>query len=231
MLNINRFKKIAATLLTFTMLFMSIANVFAQDNSNINSNSVTSSISTEIKLIPDVFFDPNHPNAIKDPSVIGKFDKMYKEINGLNSNKRTTRGVPAIIAVYAVPGIGEVALTATGAIIVAGVLYKTGSWMYNKVQDFFASLNEQKKYEKAKEAGEETDNHAVTDGSKLPSKGAPNSSQDKIDNNGKVLERRYYDKNVNADLDIHNHDNGNPKQHPKVPHRHNWENRSPGKWY
>lgn len=121
-------------------------------------------------------------------------------------------------------------MLATGAIVVGGVVWEVGSWTYNKVQDFFESRDEQKKYDKAKKDGNETDTHTVTDGSKLPAKGAPNSSQDRV-KNGKVLERRYYDSKGNADLDIHYHDHGNPKNHPKVPHRHDWSNGSPGKWY
>lgn len=38
----------------------------------------------------------------------------------------------------------------------------------------------------------------------------------------KLVQRRYYDKDGKADEDIDYTNHGNPKQHPKVPHRHKW---------
>ena len=55
--------------------------------------------------------------------------------------------------------------------------------------------------------------------------GTPRTSKDRNADgswNGKVITRRYYDKNGNADLDIDYTNHGNPKTHPKVPHRHDW---------
>lgn len=40
-------------------------------------------------------------------------------------------------AVYFVPGVGQVALLATGAIVVGGVTISAGSWLYKTISNFF----------------------------------------------------------------------------------------------
>ncbi|QDX91850.1 hypothetical protein EEL30_05390 [Brevibacillus laterosporus] len=47
------------------------------------------------------------------------------------------QGVPAVVAVYAIPGVGEVALLATGAIAIGGAIYYAGSWLYDVFQSWF----------------------------------------------------------------------------------------------
>lgn len=56
----------------------------------------------------------------------------------------------------------------------------------------------------AKNTGEPTDKHSTqstSEGSSLPKTGTPYSSKDLEDSEG-VKQRRYYDKNGNADMDI-----------------------------
>ena len=40
-------------------------------------------------------------------------------------------------AIYFVPGVGQVALLATGAIVVGGVTIKAGSWLYKTISNYF----------------------------------------------------------------------------------------------
>jgi RHS repeat-associated protein len=40
------------------------------------------------------------------------------------------------VGVYFIPGIGEVALLATGAVVLGGITYKAGSWIANKVKTY-----------------------------------------------------------------------------------------------
>lgn len=84
------------------------------------------------------------------------------------------------------------------------------------------------KYDKAKKSGRATDNHSTERGSNLPRKGNPYSSKDLIGSKG-VKQRRYYDKNGNADMDIDYHHGGNETH--KFPHRHDWKNGIRGKAY
>jgi len=61
----------------------------------------------------------------------------------------------------------------------------------------------------------------VLDENRLPKTGEPNSSSDILNPDGSVKQRRYYDKDGNADLDIdYNHtDDGTHT----FPHRHTWD--------
>lgn len=87
----------------------------------------------------------------------------------------------------------------------------------------------QKNYEKAKKNGTPTADHSTETGSaSLPPKGRPNSSKDLKGSNG-IKQRRYYDKNGNADMDIDYQHGGNETH--KFPHRHDWVNGKRGKAY
>lgn len=87
----------------------------------------------------------------------------------------------------------------------------------------------QERYEKAKKDGKPTTNHSAESGSSsLPTKGKPNSSKDLIDKEG-LKQRRYYDKNGKADMDIDYRHGGNETH--KFPHRHDWNNGVRGKAY
>ncbi|CAI3561641.1 conserved exported hypothetical protein [Clostridium neonatale] len=50
-----------------------------------------------------------------------------------------TRAAAAVIGIYFVPGIGEFAILATGTVMIAGVLYVSGTAVYNKVKVWQAS--------------------------------------------------------------------------------------------
>lgn len=132
-----------------------------------------------------------------------------------NGTKNNNAAV-AVVAVYTIPGIGEVALLATGAIVVGGIIYEAGSWVYNKYVVY--------KFDKAVENGEPTDNHRVDDsGNDLPATGQPpNSSADKLNPDGSVKQRRYYGPDGRALEDIdYNHSNGDGTH--TFPHRHSWD--------
>lgn len=140
------------------------------------------------------------------------------------------RSAAALIAgTYFIPGIGEVIITAYLTIIVAEKVIEVGSWLYNTIVEWFEQRAIQKAYDKAKEDGTPTDNHSTQSSKKgsLPTKGDPNSSKDLIDDNG-VKQRRYYDKNGNADMDI---DYWHPGENHKFPHRHDWTNGTRGLAY
>lgn len=94
-------------------------------------------------------------------------------------------------------------------------------------------------YEKAKEDGVPTTKHKVKVKSKevrqLEREGEPYSSEDLVDNDD-LLTRRYFGEDGMADMDIDYTNHKQPKIHPKVPHRHDFdwtkplgENRGP--WY
>jgi len=65
--------------------------------------------------------------------------------------------------------------------------------------------------------------HSTTTESKIPTKSEPNSSIDRVDGNGNVVSRRYFDENGLAKKDVDFTDHGYPKDHPEVPHEHDWD--------
>ncbi|MFG0234844.1 hypothetical protein [Brevibacillus porteri] len=90
-------------------------------------------------------------------------------------------------------------------------------------------------YKKAKEDGDETANHSTT------TKSPPSKDQDAYSSidwikDGELYQRRYYDGDGKAEMDIDYTNHGNPKTHPNVPHRHDWfwppvGPPSRGEWY
>lgn len=125
---------------------------------------------------------------------------------------------------WMIPGIGKVVVTG-GAILVGGIaLYKVSSETASKVKSWLIARAEAKEYESAKEKGTKTKNHSTETGSRLNKTGKKYSSKDLKDKNGKLKQRRYYDKNGNAELDI---DYSHGGVGHKFPHRHYWK--KPGK--
>ena len=109
---------------------------------------------------------------------------------------------------------GEATIIEEGAaIVIAGITYWAGDWLYEKYY-----------YWKADQEYPPSDEHTTTeDGEGFKPTGEPNSSRDKVSDDGSLVTRRWYDGDGRAykDVDFTNH--GNPKQHPKVPHEHTWE--------
>jgi len=129
---------------------------------------------------------------------------------------------PAVIAVYALPAIGDVILYVGGAIGIAGIIYAAGEWYNNYIKDLI--------YQDAKRQGIPTSNHqTVTDNDQFGRRGDPESSKDYTPA-GELKQRRYYDRNGDADMDIDYYDNNPPDTHT-FPHRHNWVNSARGDWY
>ncbi|MFM1652563.1 hypothetical protein ACI7RC_10745 [Brevibacillus sp. B_LB10_24] len=75
--------------------------------------------------------------------------------------------------------------------------------------------------------------HFVRKGETFPVIGKPNSTSDLVDKDDNIITRRYYGPDGKAIKDVDFTDHGNPKQHPKVPHEHDWDwSKKPprGKW-
>ncbi|MFL2106573.1 hypothetical protein [Mycobacteroides abscessus] len=139
--------------------------------------------------------------------------------NGISPMAANPADLAGLLAgTWWIPGIGKVVVTVAGVVVVAGVTIKGGTWVYNKVKAYFA----EKKYETAKKNGSKAAKHSnqsTSKGTSLSTKGTPLSSKDLKDSKG-TKQRRYYDKNGNADLDIDYRHAGKYK----FPHRHTWNN-------
>lgn len=124
------------------------------------------------------------------------------------------RYAPLVAGAWKIAGIGAVVVTAGGTILVAGVAIGASFWAYTRIRVFFT----ERAYNNAKKNWTKTNNHSKTTASKVPTTGQnPYSSKDQI-RSGKLHQRRYYDKNGNADLDVDYSHAGNHK----FPHSHTW---------
>ena len=65
------------------------------------------------------------------------------ETSPTSSGNRQAR-FAAAAGVYLIPGVGEVALAATGAIILGGVTIGAGHWAYKTITSYFASKNDER---------------------------------------------------------------------------------------
>lgn len=69
--------------------------------------------------------------------------KTASETNPASGSGRQAR-FAAAAGVYLIPGVGEVALAATGAIILGGVTIGAGHWAYKTIKSYFASKNDER---------------------------------------------------------------------------------------
>lgn len=203
----KKLKKVLSLLIVFVMVFSINTVTFASSSEKLGSSSV---------VIEEngIYINGNYYTQHEFELLLDTAQKI---------DRPTPRMAGALVAgTWFIPGIGEVVITAAGVITVAGVVAKAGSWIYNQVVKWSKDKQADQEYEQAKEEGKPTNNHSTQVGSSLPTKGSPRSSKDLKDKNGKLKQRRYYDKNGNADLDIDYSHGGNGKY--PFPHRHRWIN-------
>ncbi|SMD18223.1 hemagglutinin repeat-containing protein, partial [Sporomusa malonica] len=125
-------------------------------------------------------------------------------------------GVEVLVAatVLATPE-GKKLVDATGKVIGTWI-DETHSWVSNKYQQYITSST----YEDAIDNSLPTNKHTVSERRSLPKTGEPNSSVDLLNPDGSVKQRRYYDKDGNADWDVdYNHSDDGTHT---FPHKHKW---------
>ncbi|WP_019390746.1 hypothetical protein [Priestia filamentosa] len=147
--------KIIAGVLSFSMMFSVTTSAFASTNDyeyeNEKFNDLFDSESEydsfedipqdlldpnyfsedEIIPIPEEYLDPNNPEALYTTyDVYGNSEENEVQVQAF--------AIPAAAGVYFIPGIGEVAITVTGAIVIGGATIAAGSWLYNKVSAYFS---------------------------------------------------------------------------------------------
>lgn len=224
-------KKIISFILVFSVIFSTIFTQFdfanAVNNSEDNNNQDTQNIeqTEQVKVVEDglyvndTFYSKEEFETLLEQAVYTSND----------SNEINTFGITGALAgTWWIPGVGQVVITTAGVILIGGAVIAAGTWIYNAVDSFFA----ERTYEEHKKNGTKTEGHKA--GKEFPRTGTPRTSRDRTADgtwNGKVLQRRYYDKNGNAELDIDYTNHGNPKAHPKVPHRHDWNGTERGLGY
>ncbi len=127
------FKKKISSFLVFSMLFSLIPQAtFAQQNTHTFNSEVK--VTEEGIFIKGNFFDKK------------EFLELLKSSEVISYENSSNQGIaPALAGVYFVPGVGEIAITATGAVLVAGVAISTGSWAYKQVVNYFKEHTKNKR--------------------------------------------------------------------------------------
>ena len=203
--------KILSFILILSMIFTSGVSSFASEASTGKQN-----ITAENSYLTETGVYNNGEYYTKDQLVQLLDTAVQVKPSPENITPQSAIGV--IAGTWWIPGVGEVVITTAGVILLAGVIYEAGTWIYDTVVKWFADRAVQQAYEDAKDAGEPTDEHSSTTGSSLPTTGSPNSSKDLKDSEG-IKQRRYYDKDGNADMDIDYRHGGTGHT---FPHRHDW---------
>lgn len=207
----GNFKKVISVFIVFSLVigfFSGISSV------NVSANN-SFIISEEGITIDGVFYSQKEFKELLETSV--DIEPINSKLN-LNSMATLAAGTLPVGS-WNIPVIGVVTIAVGGAIYIQGVIVSAGTWVYDTIITYFA----ERAYEEAKEDGTKTDNHSTKEltssDSSLPKTGTPLSSKDLKDSKG-VKQRRYYDKNGKADLDIDYRHAGNYT----FPHRHTWHN-------
>ncbi|MFJ5766787.1 hypothetical protein ACIP9C_15655 [Lysinibacillus sp. NPDC093210] len=89
----------------------------------------------EIIYIPESYLNPNHPDSLGTVGYSG-------------NDLIQSYAIAAAAGIYAIPGIGQVTITVTGAIIIGGAVIMAGSWLYNQVSVYFSKKAAEKAADK-----------------------------------------------------------------------------------
>ncbi|MED3662990.1 DNRLRE domain-containing protein [Ureibacillus terrenus] len=91
------------------------------------------------------YYNPNNGNFLSVDPYPGDLDNPISQNRYVYANSNPVMFVDpdgktaVVVGVYFIPGIGEVALLATGAVVLGGITYKAGSWLGQKVRDYVFS--------------------------------------------------------------------------------------------
>ncbi|KAA1040370.1 RHS repeat protein, partial [Macrococcus equipercicus] len=114
---------------------------------------------------------------------------------------------------------------ARGVVVVTKAVFKKGKKVTVRSTKYIDKTY--RSYSNAKKYWGKTKRHSTKVSKKgdtaLPFKGTPNSSKDLI-SNGKLKQRRYYDKNGKPEMDVDFFHSASPKQNIKFPHTHTFPN-------
>lgn len=129
----KKFRHALSFLLVFVMLFSTSVPAFASSIPFENGNSAVVMTDTGV-YIHNVYYTQEQFNQLLETA---------QEIETNNGNQPRSVAVGGLIAgTWYIPGVGQVIVTAAGAILVAGVAIEVGSWIYNAVAEWFATRAE-----------------------------------------------------------------------------------------
>lgn len=128
----KKFRHALSFLLVFVMLFSTSVPAFATSFPPENENS--SVIVTDSGVyINDVYYTQEQFVQLLETA---------QEVETETGNQTRSAAAALVAGTWYIPGIGQVIVTAAGAILVAGVVVEVGSWIYNTVVEWFATRAE-----------------------------------------------------------------------------------------
>jgi len=125
----KKFRHALSFLLVFVMLFSTSVPAFATSFPPENENS--SVIVTDSGVyINDVYYTQEQFVQLLETA---------QEIETETGNQTRSAAAALVAGTWYIPGIGQVIVTAAGAVLVAGVVVEVGSWIYDTVVEWFAT--------------------------------------------------------------------------------------------
>lgn len=128
----KKFRHALSFLLVFVMLFSASVPAFATSFPPENENS--SVIVTDSGVyINDVYYTQEQFVQLLETA---------QEIETETGNQTRSAAAALVAGTWYIPGIGQVIVTAAGAVLVAGAVIEVGSWIYDTVVEWFATRAE-----------------------------------------------------------------------------------------
>lgn len=132
----NRFRKFLSCFIVFSILISSSFSSFASARYNGSAHSDNQKV---------IVYD----NGIKINGIFytrDEFKKLLEKAKELPViQPRSALVVSAVAGSYMVPGVGQVLITATGAVLLAGVAIKVGTWAADETIKFFKEHTKNKR--------------------------------------------------------------------------------------
>ena len=128
----KKFRHALSFLLVFVMLFSTSVPAFATSFPPENENS--SVIVTDSGVyINDVYYTQEQFVQLLETA---------QEIETETGNQTRSAAAALVAGTWYIPGLGQVIVTAAGAVLVAGAVIEVGSWIYDTVVEWFATRAE-----------------------------------------------------------------------------------------
>lgn len=125
----KNYKKYLAGILVCVMVASTSATAFAESNSTYTNVENASDVAGNVIITNDgVTINGVYYTKAEFESLLNKAVKI--------ETPQTRAAIAA--GIYFIPGIGQIAIAATGAIVVAGVAVAAGSWLYDTITNWLS---------------------------------------------------------------------------------------------
>lgn len=125
----KNYKKYLAGILVCVMVASTSATAFAESNSKYTNVENASDVAGNVIITNDgVTINGVYYTKAEFESLLNKAVKI--------ETPQTRAAIAA--GIYFIPGIGQIAIAATGAIVVAGVAVSAGSWLYDTITNWLS---------------------------------------------------------------------------------------------